>query len=113
MSRKATRSNVVFSAVSNPDRRRILDLLRGGGRPAGELVAAFPGVPQPAISRQLRVLRQAGLVEVSPRAQQRVYSLKADRLREVDAWVSYYRGFWAGRLDSLSSHLSKAKGGKR
>jgi|SRR5271154_3628840 len=101
-------SNLVFMAVSNPTRRRILDLLKGRDRPAGELVAAFPALPQPAISRHLRVLREAGLVEVSPRAQQRIYSLQPARLRELDAWVSVYRGFWTDRLGSLSTHLDRA-----
>jgi DNA-binding transcriptional ArsR family regulator len=104
----ATRKgNMVFAALSNPERRRILDLLRDGQRPAGELVSAFPDLPQPAVSRHLRILRDAGLVTVSPRAQQRLYALQPDRLREVDSWVSMYRGFWSGRLDSLSEHLKK------
>lgn len=104
--RQRDRGNTVFAALANPDRRRILDLLRDGARPAGDLVAAFPGLPQPAISRHLRTLREAGLVVASPRAQQRVYSLRPARLREVDAWVSRYREFWTERLDSLSTHLT-------
>ena len=105
------RSNEVFTALSSPTRRKILELLRVGERPAGEIVAAFPGLPQPAVSRQLRILHEAGLVEVSPRAQRRVYSLRPDKLREVDRWVSSYRVFWSGRLESLKSHLDE-KGGK-
>jgi len=99
------RENAVYAAVSNPERRKILDLLRGGERSAGELVAAFPGLAQPAVSRHLRILRQAGLVEVSPRSQRRIYTLRASTLREVDAWVSSYREFWPGHLDSLAAHL--------
>ena len=99
--------NAVFTAVSNADRRRILDLLRGGEMTAGDLVAAFPGLPQPAVSRHLRVLREAGLVRVSPRAQRRVYALEPSRLREVDSWVSTYREFWSGRLALLSGHLDE------
>ncbi len=98
-------SNAVFAAVASPTRRRILDLLQHRGRPAGELVAAFPRLPQPAVSRHLRVLREAGLVRVTPRAQQRIYSLSAARLREVDEWVAEYRSFWSGRLDALALHL--------
>ncbi len=109
--RSEARSNAVFAAVSNPDRRKILDLLKKGGRPAGELVAAFPWLPQPAISRHLRVLREAGLVVVSPRAQQRIYSLEPKRLRELDAWVSTYRDFWSERLDSLERHLGRVDAG--
>jgi len=102
----------VFAAVSNPTRRRMLDLLAGGARPAGDLVAAFPGLPQPAVSRHLKVLREAGLVTTSPKAQQRIYSLRPDRLREVDAWVSHYRSFWLGRLEALSRHLDRPTGGR-
>ena len=97
---------MVFAAVSNSERRRILDLLRVSERSAGELVAAFPKLPQPAISRHLRILREAGLVSVSPRARQRIYTLQPTKLREVDAWVSLYREFWSGRLDSLTAHLN-------
>jgi DNA-binding transcriptional ArsR family regulator len=104
-------SNAVFAAVSNPDRRIILDLLKKGGRPAGELVAAFPKLPQPAISRHLRILREAGLVVVSPRAQQRIYSLEPKRLQELDAWVSTYRDFWSERLDSLERHFDRVDAG--
>jgi DNA-binding transcriptional ArsR family regulator len=100
-----SRANAVFAAVSNPTRRQILDLLKGGGRPAGELVEAFSALPQPAVSRHLRILREAELVDVSPHAQQRIYSLRPEGLRELDAWVSRYREFWSGRLDSLADHL--------
>jgi len=108
MARPKQAADLVFSAVSNPERRKILDMLRGGERPAGDLVASFPGLPQPAVSRHLRILREAGLVDVSPRAQQRIYVLRPQRLREVDQWVSHYREFWSGRLDSLEAHLKSA-----
>lgn len=102
------RSNLVFTALSNPDRRKILDLLREGGKPAGDLAGEFPDLPQPAISRHLRTLREAGLVAVLPKAQQRIYSLQPAGLEEVDAWVSHYREFWSGRLESLENHLKSA-----
>jgi DNA-binding transcriptional ArsR family regulator len=101
------RSNAVFAAVSNPTRRKILELLKNGERQAGEVVAAFPGLPQPAVSRHLRILREAGLVAMSPQAQRRVYSLQPGKLREVDTWVSTYREFWSGRLESLKTHLDE------
>jgi DNA-binding transcriptional ArsR family regulator len=101
------RTNAVFAAVVNPERRRILDLLKSGGKPAGELVAAFPDLPQPAVSRHLRILREAGLVAVSPRGQRRIYSLRPDGLREVDSWVCLYRRFWEEQLGSLAEHLEK------
>jgi DNA-binding transcriptional ArsR family regulator len=110
MPRPRQGADLVFAAVSNPYRRKILDALKAGERPAGDLVALFPGLPQPAVSRHLRVLRQAGLVEVYPKAQQRVYSLRPQKLREVDRWVSLYRGFWAGRLESLAAHLVETGG---
>jgi DNA-binding transcriptional ArsR family regulator len=103
----------VFAAISNPTRRRILDLLRSHDRPAGELVDAFPTLPQPAISRHLKVLRLAGLVRVSPHAQQRIYSLRPTKLRELDAWVSLYREYWPARLDSLGEHLERTRGRSR
>ncbi|MDA4134511.1 MAG: metalloregulator ArsR/SmtB family transcription factor [Thaumarchaeota archaeon] len=99
-------------AVSNPTRRQILDMLRGRDLPAGELVAAFPSLPQPDISRHLKVLREAGLVRMSPRAQQRIYSLRPSKLRELDEWVSLYREFWAGRLDTLEAHLDQTYDGR-
>lgn len=98
-------ADAVFSALSSRERRAMLDLLRGGERPAGEVAAAFPGLPQPAVSRHLRVLREAGLVKAERRAQRRIYSLRPERLRQVDAWVSLYRPFWAGRPSALESHL--------
>ena len=101
--------DAVFSAISNPTRRQILDLLRVREQPAGELGAAFPALPQPAISRHLRVLREAGLVRVSPRARFRVYSLRPESLRGIDAWVSTYREFWSARLDFLESHLDQRR----
>ncbi len=106
----------MFAAVSNPERRRLLDQLRGGEKSAGELVSAFPDLPQPAVSRHLRILREAGLVAVSPRAQQRIYFLNPSKLREVDAWISTYREFWPGRLDALAEHLTtsgEVKGRRR
>ncbi len=98
----------VYAAVANPTRRHILDLLRGRPRPAGDLVAAFPRLPQPAVSRHLRILREAGLVVVAPRAQQRIYSLHPSKLREIDTWVATYRDYWTAQLDALSGHLDRA-----
>ncbi len=103
-------SNIVFSTISNPVRRKILDLLRNGERPAGVIVEEFPSLPQPAISRHLKILRKAGLVNVSQTAQQRIYSLSPENLREIDQWISKYRKFWGERLDSLSDYLDKKEG---
>jgi DNA-binding transcriptional ArsR family regulator len=96
----------VFTAVADPTRRAMLDLLIGCERPAGDLVAAFPALTQPAISRHLRVLREVGLVDVRAQAQRRIYTLRAERLSEVDAWLDRYRQYWARQLDDVEEHLA-------
>ncbi|MEM2139869.1 MAG: metalloregulator ArsR/SmtB family transcription factor [Nitrososphaera sp.] len=96
-----------FTAVADPTRRAMLDLLVKGERPAGDLVAAFPAISQPAVSKHLRVLRNAGLVSVRVHAQQRIYSLQPKALTELDAWIAKYKVFWSERLDALERHLSK------
>ncbi len=107
--RAPSRANAVFTALANPDRRKMLDLLRGNERSAGDLCEALPDLPQPDVSRHLRVLREAGLVEANPRGQRRIYRLRPESLREVDGWVSTYRDFWSGRLDNLGAHLGEMK----
>jgi DNA-binding transcriptional ArsR family regulator len=97
----------VFSAIAEPTRREMLALLAQGERSAGELVEAFPQMTQPAVSRHLRVLREAHLVDVRPQAQQRIYTLRPERLRELDQWISRYRPFWSETLDSLENHLDE------
>lgn len=94
----------VFEALADPTRRRILELLVDGERTAGELAAAFD-TSRPAVSRHLRVLREAGLVRWRGDAQRRIYRLDPGPLAEVDAWLERYRRFWAGRLDALDDHL--------
>ncbi len=96
----------VFTAVADPTRRAMLDLLTDGERPAGDLVAAFPALTQPAVSRHLRVLREVGLVDVRAQAQRRIYTLRADRLSEVDEWLGRYRQYWARHLDAVEAHLA-------
>lgn len=99
----------VFSAIAEPSRRQMLDLLSRGECPAGDLVKAFPRLTQPAVSRHLRVLREVGLVEVRPRAQQRIYVLRPEHLQELDQWISRYRRFWPQRLDALAKHLDRTR----
>jgi DNA-binding transcriptional ArsR family regulator len=89
-----------LEALAEPNRRRILDLLREGERPVGELVDAL-AVSQPAVSKHLGVLRTAGLVDVRADAQRRLYRLRPDGLRELDEWLAPYRALWADRLDAL------------
>jgi DNA-binding transcriptional ArsR family regulator len=93
-----------FELVADASRRQILDLLRDRERSVSELVARL-GLSQPAVSKHLRTLREAGLVRVRPDAQRRWYQLHAEPLAELDAWLEPYRQFWAGRLDALERHL--------
>ncbi|HEX3701494.1 MAG TPA: metalloregulator ArsR/SmtB family transcription factor [Phenylobacterium sp.] len=95
-----------FEAVAEPNRRRILDLLRGGERPAGELVEAL-SISQPGVSKHLRQLREAGLVSVRAEGQRRLYRVEAAGLAELEAWLAPYRQFWAGRLAGLERHLEQ------
>lgn len=99
----------LFVAVADPTRRAMLDLLAEGERAAGDLVAAFPELTQPAISRHLRVLREVGLVDVRAAAQRRIYTLRAERLTEIDAWLDRYRRYWAGHLDAIERHLASGE----
>ncbi|TDO52229.1 DNA-binding transcriptional ArsR family regulator [Kribbella sp. VKM Ac-2527] len=93
-----------FEVLAEPRRREILDLLRAGERPVGELVEHLE-LSQPAVSKHLKVLRDAGLVEVRQDAQRRWYRLRPAPLVEVDAWLEPYRDLWRRRLDALESHL--------
>jgi len=87
-------------AIGDPTRRALLDLLRDGERPAGELAACFP-ISRPAVSKHLRVLREASLVSERRVGRQRLYKLEPAPLAEVDAWLATYRTFWAARLVEL------------
>lgn len=89
-----------FSALAEPNRLRIVELLRDGARPVGD-IGALLRLNQPQVSKHLRVLKDAGLVEVEPRAQQRLYGLRAQPLRELNAWLERYREIWDERLDQL------------
>ncbi len=93
-----------FELLAAPTRRRVLDELRAGERSVGELVERL-NMSQPAVSKQLRVLREAGLASVRVDAQRRIYRLEPDRLREVDEWLAPYRAFWNERLDAMERTL--------
>lgn len=95
----------VFEAVAEPTRRAVLNLLAQRERSAGELVAAFPALTQPAVSRHLRILRESQLVDVRAEGARRVYSLKPAALAELDSWLDTYRQFWDERLRHLERHL--------
>jgi DNA-binding transcriptional ArsR family regulator len=93
-----------FEVLAEPTRRRILDLLRDGERSVGELVDRLT-LSQPGVSKHLRVLRDAGLVQVRIEAQRRWYGLRPEPLTEIDAWLEPYRRLWARHLDALEQHL--------
>ena len=95
-----------FEVVAEPTRRRILDLLVERERSVGELVESL-SISQPGVSKHLRVLKDAGLVQVRREAQRRWYGLRAEPLAEIDTWLEPYRRFWAGRLDALETHLDE------
>jgi len=97
---------VSFAVLAEPTRREILDLLRDGERPVGELVDRLR-LSQPAVSKHLRVLRDAGLVEVRPDAQRRFYRLRLEPLTEIDEWLAPYRRLWTRSLDKLEHHLEE------
>jgi len=95
-------SDSVFSALADPTRRAVLDLLRGGSLPAGRIAQAFP-VSRPAISKHLRLLLHAHLVNETRVSRQRIYELNVSPLKSVDAWLDHYRSFWEASLTSLKA----------
>jgi DNA-binding transcriptional ArsR family regulator len=97
-------SEAAFSALADPTRRAVLDLLRTGTRPAGEIARAFP-VSRPAISKHLRILRRAHLVEERREGRHRMYQLNPVPLKAVDSWLEQYRGFWSASLTNLKSFV--------
>ena len=101
----------VFEVLAEPHRRRILDLLRSGDQPVGQLVEDL-GLSQPAVSKHLRVLREAGLVEARVDAQRRLYSVSPGPLRQVDDWIAPYRAMWTSSLDALERHLDDMPDGE-
>jgi DNA-binding transcriptional ArsR family regulator len=96
----------VFEVLAESNRRRILDLLGSDERPVGELVSEL-ALSQPAVSKHLRVLREAGLVAVRTDAQRRLYRVRTEPLRAVDEWLEPYRRTWSTRLDELERHLEE------
>jgi len=93
-----------LSALSDPTRRRIVELLAKEEYTAGELVAEF-SMTAPAVSQHLKVLREAGLIVVRPEGQRRVYAVNPAGFEELDAWLHRMHGFWGGRLDALENAL--------
>jgi DNA-binding transcriptional ArsR family regulator len=98
-----------LTALAEPTRRRILDRLGTGERSVGELVDSL-GISQPAVSKHLRVLREAGVVSCRAAAQRRLYSVDPGPLKELDAWLAPYRRLWERHLDALERHLDNREG---
>lgn len=100
-------SEAAFHALADPTRRAVLDLLRRGSRPAGQIARAFP-LSRPAISKHLRLLRRARLVRAHRVGRQRIFELNAEPLKSIDAWLSHYRVFWQSQLSSLKNFVEAA-----
>jgi len=96
----------IFSALVEPNRRAILGLLVESEQTVGEIERQLQ-MSQPAVSKHLRVLRNAGVVESTVNAQQRLYRLKPEALRELETWLSPFRRFWSAHLDALERHLDR------
>ena len=101
-----------LQALADPTRREILAVLAGGERAAGELADRFP-VSRPAVSRHLRVLREAGLVRSRIQGRRRLYALDPRPLRELDEWLEPYRDLWARRLDALDTEIARGRRARR
>ena len=100
--------DAVLQAIADPSRRTMLEMLREQPASAGELADALP-IARPGVSRHLRVLREAGLVEVQPDGQRRIYTLRPEALVEVDDWLEGYRVLWRNRLDALHTEIARGK----
>ncbi|MGW4842351.1 ArsR/SmtB family transcription factor [Nocardia brasiliensis] len=98
----------VFQVLAEPNRLAILEVLRAGESPVGALVAEL-GLSQPAVSKHLRVLKEAGLVAVRVDAQRRLYRIRPEPLVELDDWLAPYRRMWNTHLDLLEEHLDRRR----
>jgi DNA-binding transcriptional ArsR family regulator len=96
----------VFEIIAEPNRRAILSLLVSSQQSVGEIERQLR-MPQPAVSKHLRVLRDAGLVESTVDAQRRLYRLKPEPLQDVEAWLAPFRRFWSSHVDALERHLDR------
>ena len=96
----------VFTIVAEPNRRAILGLLLDAEQSVGEIERQL-GMPQPAVSKHLRVLREAGIVEATVDAQRRLYRIKPEPLQELDAWLGPFRRLWIRHVDALEKHLDR------
>jgi len=100
--------DAVFHALADESRRTVLSILGDGAATAGELAQALP-IARPGVSRHLRVLREAGLVDVRQDAQRRIYTLRPQPLADLDEWLGQYRRLWENRLDALHTEIARGK----
>ena len=98
----------LFEALADPTRRRIVEVLRGGERAVNDLVEAVR-IHQSGVSRHLSILAEAGFVQARASGPRRLYSLRADRFRELDQWLTQYRGLWEKRLDRFAAALERSQ----
>ncbi len=97
-----------FETLADPTRRKIVEALRDGERPVGEIVE-LAGIHQSGVSRHLRILHEARFVSVRPDGQRRLYALRPEPFREIEAWLAQYRGLWEARLDRFGAALEKRR----
>jgi DNA-binding transcriptional ArsR family regulator len=97
-----------FAIIAEPSRRAILSLLAGAERSVGDIEQQLR-LPQPSVSKHLRILREAGFVESRVDAQRRLYRIRPEPLMEVDAWLAPFRRFWSAHVDALERHLDRIK----
>jgi DNA-binding transcriptional ArsR family regulator len=105
-----------FDVLGDPVRRRILELLAGGEMTSGAVCAAIQeefGISQPAVSQHLRVLRDNGFATVRPEGTRRLYAVRPEPLRDVDAWLDHFRSFWTPHLDALATELARGRRERR
>ncbi len=101
-----------FAVLGDPVRRRILELLAAGERSSGEVaevISAEFGISQPAVSMQLRVLRESGFARARADGPRRIYAINASPMSEVDAWIGQFRSFWEQRLDALGTEIARGR----
>jgi DNA-binding transcriptional ArsR family regulator len=105
-------NTATLTALAEPNRMRIVELLRDGPRPVGEIARKLV-IRQPQVSKHLRVLSEAGIVRVRPQAQQRLYQLRPEPFAELDSWLDTFRKLWEDRLDILDNYLQEMKSVER
>ena len=105
-----------FDVLGDPVRRRLLELMAEGERSSGDMTAVVQaefGITQPAVSQHLKVLRDSGFASVRIDGARRLYAVEAEPMREVDAWLDRFRGFWAPKLEALATEVGRGKRGRR